>query len=339
MKTHRLFCTLAAGSALALAVACEDPAVTWADTEPQTTPSPSPLAHPPLVPIDSSMRDGSPNAEFLLVQDLLREAGAATLLTQALIGMPESRDSVRSAAMMPSAPVPPASESPLGDADSPTDTARCARSLRVALAPGRGRVAVWWSERGNSRVWLLGAWRDTLPSEGRLSSWRGPIVIDSLDRGPLDSQAAARGAAGCARPAPSIAYDERNGFAHVAYVLVGPEGAGVFYAHQMDPRASFEVPIAIMYGDRLGAARVASWGDVVAVAYEDPNSARGRVGLAVSRTAGHLFEERMMASGTSADARDPYVVVRGRAIVEGWSEQPAGGGEPVFKLRRAKVRP
>jgi hypothetical protein len=107
----------------------------------------------------------------------------------------------------------------------------------------------------------------------------------------------------------------------------------------MDPRASFEPPIAIMYGDRLGATRVAAAGDVVAVAYEDPNSARGRVSLAVSRTAGHLFEERMMASGTSGDARDPYVVVRGRAIVEGWSEQPVGGGEPVFKLRRAKVRP
>ena len=127
---------------------------------------------------------------------------------------------------------------------------------------------------------------------------------------------------------------------HVAYVLVGPEGAGVFYAHQMDPRAAFEFPIAIVYGDRLGAARVAASGNVVAVAYEDPNSgARARVGLAVSRTAGHLFEERMIASGTTSDARDPYVAVRGRAIVEGWSEPPAGAGEPVFKVRRARVRP
>jgi hypothetical protein len=339
MHPNLIIRTVAGASALAFAVACEEPAVIWADTEAQTTASPSPIAHPPLVPIDSSMRDGSPNAEFLLVQDLLREAGAATLLTQSLIAMPESRDSVRSAAMMPPTPVPPASESPLGDGDAPIDSARCGRSLRVALAPGRGRVAAWWTERGNSRVWLMAAWRDTLPAEGRLGSWRGPIVIDSLDRGPQDSQAAARGAAGCSRPAPSIAYDDHHGFAHVAYVLAGPEGAGVFYAHQMDPRSSFEPPIAIMYGDRLGAARVAAWGDVVAVAYEDPNSARGRVGLAVSRTAGHLFEERMMASGTSADARDPYVVVRGRAIVEGWSEQAPGGGDPVFKLRRAKVRP
>ena len=339
MKPHLLFRTLAAGSALAFAAACEEPAVTWADAEAQTTASPSPIAHPPVVPIDSAMRDGTPSAEFLLVQDLLREAGAATLLTQSLIAMPESSDSIRSAAMMPASPVPAASESPLGDDDAPADSARCARSLRVVLAPGRGRVAAWWSERGGSRVWLLAAWRDTLPAEGRLSSWRGPIVIDSLDQGPQDSQAASRGAAGCARPAPSIAYDAKNGFAHVAYVLAGPEGAGVFYAHQMEPRASFEPPIAIMYGDRLGAARVASSGDVVAVAYEDPNSARGRVSLAVSRTAGHLFEERMMASGASADARDPYVVVRGRAIVEGWSEQPVGGGEPVFKLRRAMVNP
>lgn len=326
--------------AVALATACEEPAVVWADASPQATTAPSPLAHPPLVPIDSSMRDGTPDAEFLLVQDLMREAGAGTLLTQSLLRMPESRDSVRNAAMLPAVPVGAAPDSPLGDGDAPIDSARCVRSLRVALAPGRGRVAVWWTQRPESRVWLVAAWRDTVPAEGRLTPWRGPIVIDSVDQGPGDAQAADRGAAGCARPAPSLVVDDLNGYAHVAYVLVGPEGPGVFYAHQMDPRSAFELPIAIVYGDRLGAARVAASGNVVAVAYEDPNSgARGRVGLAVSRTAGHLFEERMIASGTSSDARDPYVVVRGRAIVEGWSEQPVGGGEPVFKLRGAKVRP
>src|SRR6187399_1022534 len=131
---HRLFRTLATGSALTFAIACEEPAVTWVDAEAQATASPSPLAHPPVVPIDSAMRDGSPNAEFLLVQDLLREAGAATLLTQSLISMPESRDSIRSAAMLPPAPVPPAAESLLGDGDVPMDSTRCARSLRVALA-------------------------------------------------------------------------------------------------------------------------------------------------------------------------------------------------------------
>jgi len=330
---------LGVGAALVALTACEAPAVVWLDATPQSTDAPSPLAHPPVVPMDSSMRDGTAQSEFLLVQDLLREAGAATLLTQTLVEMAQARDSVPSSAMLPAVPVGAAPLSPLGDGDTPLDSARCARSLRVALSRGRGRVAVWWSERAGSRVALLAAWRDTLPAEQRLGAWRGPIVVDSLDQGPGDARAAERGAAGCLRPAPSLAIDDQLGYVHVAYVVVGPEGPGVFYAHQMDPRAAFEPPMAIVYGERLGSARVAADGNLVAVAYEDPNSgARPRVGLAVSRTAGHLFEERLVASGNNAIARDPHVVARGRAVVAGWSELPAGPGEPVFKLRRATVK-
>lgn len=330
--------TLAAGAALSLGTACERPAVAWVDAEPQSTTAPSPLAHPPVVPIDSVMRDGTPQAEFLLVQDLLREAGAATLLARSLLGMPEANDSVPMGAMMPMAAVAEAPSTTLGDGDVPVDTARCARSLRIALAPGRGRVAVWWSRRSGSRVWLQAAWRDSIAAEGRLSSWRGPIVIDSVDQGPGDARAAERGAAGCARPAPGLVVDDLLGYVHVAFVLAGPEGAGVFYAHQMHPQSAFEPPTAIVYGERLGVARVAASGNVVAVGYEDPNSgARPRIGLAVSRTAGHLFEERMIASGSTAIAHDPYVAVRGRAVVQGWSEMPVTGGEPVFRIRRALV--
>ncbi|MBL0169804.1 MAG: hypothetical protein IPP90_03595 [Gemmatimonadaceae bacterium] len=328
-----------AAAALVLATACEQPAVSWVDADSENSSAPSPLAHPPIVPIDSTMNDGTPQAEFLLVQDLMREAGAATLITRALLAMPEAKDSVPSAALMPVMNMAMATQASLGDGDAPADSARCVRSLRIALAPGRGRVAVWWSRRANSRVWLQAAWRDSIPAEGRLGPWRGPIVIDSVDQGPGDARAAERGAAGCARPAPGLVVDDLLGYVHVAYVLVGPEGAGVFYAHQMDPRAAFEPPVAIVYGDRLGAARVAASGNVVAVAYEDPNSgARPRIGLAVSRVAGHLFEERMIASGTTAVAHDPYVAVRGRAVVEGWSEVPVTGGAPVFRTRRARVR-
>ncbi|MEQ1690481.1 MAG: hypothetical protein ABMA00_04300 [Gemmatimonas sp.] len=331
--------TLVAAMSLIMATACERAAVSWADADPENSTAPSPLAHPPIVPIDSTMHDGSPQAEFLLVQDLMREAGAATLITRSLLSMPEALDSVPSAAMPPVSPVGAAPGTPMGDGDAPIDSARCVRSLRIALAPNRGRVAVWWSQVERSRVRLLAAWRDSVPAEGRLTPWRGPIVVDSVDQGPGDARAAERGAAGCARPAPGLVVDDLFGYVHVAYVLVGPEGAGVFYAHQMDPRAAFEPPVAIVYGNRLGAARVAASGNVVAVAYEDPNSgSRPRIGLAVSRTAGHLFEERLIASGTSSVAHDPYVAVRGRAIVEGWSETPVGGGAPVFKIRRARVR-
>ncbi len=329
----------AAVAACFFVAGCEDAAVRWSDTAPQASGAPSPLAHPPFVAIDSTMRDGAPAAEFLLVQDLMREAGAATLLTQTLLSMPESRDSVRDPSRLPPMPVGAAALTTLGEGDAPQDSARCVRSLRVALAPARGRVAVWWSSRSANRAWLVAAWRDTITAEGRLGPWRGPIVIDSLDQGPADARAAERGAAGCMRPAPSLAVDDILGYVHVAYVVAGPEGPGVFYAHQMDPRSAFEPPVAIMYGDQLGSARVAASGNLVAVAYEDPNSgARPRIGLAVSRTAGHLFEERLIASGTTATARDPYVTVRGRAIVEGWSELQSGDSEPVFRIRRAVVR-
>ena len=46
----------------------------------------------------------------------------------------------------------------------------------------------------------------------------------------------------------------------------------------------------------------------------------------------------LVASGNNAIARDPHVVARGGAVVAGWSELPAGPGEPVFKLRRATVK-
>jgi hypothetical protein len=186
---------------------------------------------------------------------------------------------------------------------------------------------------------LLAAWRDTLASESRLGAWRGPIVVDSLDQGPGDAQAGMRGAAGCARVAPSVVVDDAHGYVHVGYALTGPEGPGVFYAHQMDPRASFEAPQAIVYGERLGAVRVAASGDVVAVVYDDPNGGeRPRIGLAVSRTSGHLFEDRLIASSKIANARDPYVAVRGQAIVVGWSEFPNVGGEALFRVRRAVVQ-
>jgi hypothetical protein len=322
-----------------LLASCEQPAVTWADADVIRTTKPSPMAHPPLVPYDSALADSTPMAAFLLMQDLLREAGGVSLLTGVLDSMPESREQVTASASLPPTQVAPAAAGPLGAGDAPVDVARCARSLRMVSAPGRGRVAVWWTRAARGRVWLMAAWRDSLPAEGRLGDWRGPIAVDTLDQGPGDAQASDRGAYGCTRPAPSVTVDSTNGYVHVAYALTGPEGPGVFYAHQMDPRSAFEPPVAVIYGDRLGSVRVAADGEVVAVAYEDPNSrARPSIGVAVSRTAGHLFEERRTASIGTSPAHDPYVVVRGRAVVVGWSDVAAPGAEPTFRLRRARVR-
>jgi hypothetical protein len=171
--------------------------------------------------------------------------------------------------------------------------------------------------------------------------WRGPVMVDTLDQGAGDANATERGAVGCNRAAPALAVDARNGYVHVAYAINAPEGPGVFYAHQMDPRSAFELPQVMLYGDRrMGAARVSTDGDVVAVAYEDPNAplARGRIGLAVSYSAGHAFEPRQSVS-RDGRAVDPYVMVRGRAVVVGWSDVDSSvSAVSAFRMRRGKVR-
>ncbi len=326
--------------ALLAASACESPAVSWADAAAIATTDPSPLSVPAVVPIDSAMRDSAPAAPLLQLQDLMRETSATARLAPRLDAMAESRLTAEGQPVTPmtmAMTAPPAARS-LGDGDAPIDSLRCARSLREALAPMHGRVAVWWSRRERGRVMLLAAWRDTLTADARLGAWRGPIIVDSLDQGPGDAQASSRGSAGCSRPAPSVVVDDTHGYVHVGYALTGPEGPGVFYAHQMDPRAAFETPQAIVYGERLGAVRVSASGDVVAIAYDDPNGGeRPRIGLAVSRTSGHLFEDRIIASSKVANARDPYIALRGRAIVVGWSEVPSGG-TPIFVVRGAVVK-
>ena len=330
---QRSFLWLAAGACTLAVAACEKPSVRWLDATPLATSQPSPLAHGSADTMDSTLADSSALASFLLTQDLLREAGAAALVASHLDSTPAAAESLTTSAVMSMTPVPPAPLTTLGNGDAPLDSARCARSLRITEAPRRGKVAVWWSRRDRGRVMLLSAWRD---GDGD-GAWRGPIIVDSLDQGPGDAEAAARGAVGCARTAPSIVVDSRHGYVHVAYALVGPEGPGIFYAHQMDPRSAFEPPRAIVYGAKLGAARVAAAGDIVAVAYEDPNSgARSRIALAVSRTNGHDFVDRLTASADNANARDPHVAVRGRAVVVGWSDIPAPG-RATFRFRRARI--
>lgn len=354
---------------LPLVTACETAVVAWADDAPRRTTMPSPLVAPPIDAPDSALSADSERGQFLLAQDLLRDAGAASLLATgsvaALDSLAESRDPItitqplrataatgasaaaatpaggmdHSAHGMVSSSTPAAVSGPLGAADTPADAAQCARTLRMATLPGRGTVAVWWTRVPRGRVHLVSAWRDPA-ADGSPGAWRGPIPIDTADIGAGDAQTAEHGVHACARPAPGLVADARTAFVHVAYSVRGPEGAGVFYAHQMDPHASFEPPIALLYGERLGDARVAADGDVVAVGYDDPNvRGRARVGLAVSRTAGHLFEETRLAVGADGvDARDPRVRVTGRAILLGWSESAEPTATPTFVVRRAVVR-
>lgn len=347
----------------------EPPPVEWVDRNEMSATHPSPLAFPGAVAFDSSLSDTSRAVAFAYTQDLLREAGAVSMLERVIDSMPESAQpapvSVAPPSGAPAAPsvsaAPPAMAgmdhsmpmaavsgvlripgSGMGANDAPIDASRCARSLRVANVPGKGRVAVWWSKRSNGRVFLLAAWQLLGPAApDSTREWRGPVNVDTLDQGAGDANATERGAVECDRAAPGLAVDEKNGYVHVAYAINAPEGAGVFYAHQMDPRAAFETPVVMMYGDRrMGAARVATAGDMVAVVFEDPNAplGRGRIGMAISRTSGHSFEPRVDATRTGR-AVDPYVLLRGRAVVVGWSEVDSTiVATAAFRMRRATLR-
>jgi hypothetical protein len=120
----------------------------------------------------------------------------------------------------------------------------------------------------------------------------------------------------------------------VSYGLVAPEGTGVFFAHSMDRGVTFHAPVAIVYGDLLGATSVAASGDVVAVAFEDPSGRAARVGLALSHTMGHIFEDRMVpVSDDNGAAAQPQVAVAGREIAIAWREGTDSRGDAVLRVR------
>ncbi|MCU0627540.1 MAG: hypothetical protein MUF21_13795 [Gemmatimonadaceae bacterium] len=106
----------------------------------------------------------------------------------------------------------------------------------------------------------------------------------------------------------------------------------------MDPRAThFEPPTALVYGELAVRAAVRSRGDTVAIAYEDPNSERGRIALHVSLTAGHLFEQtaRIIRVNTGQQpASEPRVAVGGGRVVVAWRETSPRGDAVVVRGAR-----
>jgi hypothetical protein len=205
-------------------------------------------------------------------------------------------------------------------------TAAC-WSSQVSAAPVRGSVwFAYWQVRADSSALLVAAQRDT----GGNSLQR--IVVDSIDVATL----------GCARPAPSIAVDSVNGYVHIAYYMVAPEGPGLFYAHLMNVTLhQFEAPLAIVYGEKPVHVTVASRADTVAVVYEDPNSERGRIAMSMSLTGGHVFEQtaRLIPVSTSSqEASAPQIVrLAGSQLWVGWTEASASGH--AFLLRQARIVP
>jgi hypothetical protein len=200
----------------------------------------------------------------------------------------------------------------------------CPGSLALARA-GRRLYASWWRVRPDSGALLLAAHSD---DDGR--GWSAPGAVDTTDQS----------VSGCRRTPPAIAADSATGYVHVVFALLGREGPGLFYAHSMDSGVTFHAAVPILYGDRLGRASVAADGDVVAVAFEDPNSRAPRIGLALSRTMGHIFEERLTSiSDDNEIASRPLVAVRGRRLAVAWLRgDPSDDRPDALAVRTGTLR-
>lgn len=199
----------------------------------------------------------------------------------------------------------------------------CPASLRLA-ASGPILFAAWWAPRPDSSAALL-----VSQSLDRGRHWSAAARVDTTDRG----------VTGCHRVAPALAADSVSGYVYVTYGMLAPEGPGLFFSHSMDGGVSFHTPVPILYGDRLGRTSIAADGDIVAVGFEDPNSATPRVGLAISRTMGHIFEERILPlSDDVGSASRPLTAVRGRRIAVAWEQRATPAGPAALDVHVGTLR-
>jgi len=199
----------------------------------------------------------------------------------------------------------------------------CPESLVATHARGDTAFAAWWSPREQGRVVLLSA-----RSNDAGLNWTAPEVADSTDHG----------TAGCKRLPPFVTADTVNGYVHIVYFLVAKEGPGVFFTHSMTGGTMFHSPVPIVYGERASAAAVASHGDTVVVAFEDPNAADSQMSLAISTSAGHIFERRTAVSSASVRASHPAVVLGGGRVAVGWNESSRAGGSVTAVIRVGKIQ-
>ena len=205
---------------------------------------------------------------------------------------------------------------------APAIAGACAGSVRVALsgASGAERYAAWWAPRADSSASLLSA-RST--DGGK--SWSAPEPVDTADHR----------ATGCDRPAPSIAADSATGYVHVAYSMRDAQGAGIFFSHSMEHGKMFHWPVTIVYGDHLTDVAIAVRGDSVAIAYVEPSSDHPQVGLVLSHTMGHIFEERLTVP-SSSDASDPAIALAPGRLGVAWIHHAPGGATSLV-TRTARI--
>jgi hypothetical protein len=104
----------------------------------------------------------------------------------------------------------------------------------------------------------------------------------------------------------------------------------------MDRGMFFHSPVTIVYGERIGLAAIAARGDLVAVAFEDPNTNPQRVGLVFSRTMGHTYDTREIVSPPTGDARAPGIALGEKRIAVMWTrgEDGAAGDLSASRILR-----
>ncbi len=185
----------------------------------------------------------------------------------------------------------------------------CIRSIRTAGTESE-LFRVWWSSRKDSSV-VLSMQRSG--DQGR--SWQPPIEVETRDRGRR----------GCERPAPGIFYDSTSGNVHLVYFVEASDGAGIFFAHSMDKGGMFHSPVPVVYGNTPSVASVAGHGDSVVVVFEDPNSMTPRVGIVLSHTTGHIFDQLGQVTPDDVPAIMPWVALDHGSITVWWKTPDQSG--------------
>lgn len=187
----------------------------------------------------------------------------------------------------------------------------CIRSIRVAGAAS-ALFRTWWASRLDSSVLL-----SMQHSGDRGATWDAPVVVEARDRGRR----------ACDRPAPGIFYDPASGYLHLVYFIEATDGAGVFFAHSMDKGKMFHAPVPVVYGNAPSDAAVAGIGDSVVVVFEDPNATTERIGIALSGSAGHIFEQRGQVTPDDVRAVAPWVALQHGKVTVWWKTPDQSGSQ------------
>jgi len=184
----------------------------------------------------------------------------------------------------------------------PGTVASCVRTV----VPANSHAEIfraWWAVRSDSNGVLF---LQRSPDEGK--RWQTPVEVDARDEGHR----------GCSRPPPGISYDSASRYVYLVYFLDATDGAGVFFAHSMDEGKMFHSPVPVVYGSSPSRASVAGHGDSVVVVFEDPNSATPTLGIVLSRSTGHIFDQRGQVTPEEIRADAPWVSLEKNQINVWW---------------------